>query len=296
MKAYLNFFTTLNHKKIADYIVLMRFNRPIGIFLLLWPTLWALWIAAEGFPGIVNFLVFCAGVPIMRSAGCVINDYADRNLDGHVKRTSTRPIPACKVSPEEALVLFFLLLFVAFLLVLTLNRTTIYLAFAGVGLTIFYPFAKRFTWFPQVALGITFSWSIPMAFAAEQKPLSELTWIIYFTNLIWVIFYDTIYAMVDREYDLKVGIKSTAILFGEADRFMVGMMQLMVIVGLAILGNHLNFGWVFVTVIVMVAVLFAGQQMLIRKRDPDDCFRAFLNNNYVGMIIFLGILIEYYIK
>ncbi len=296
MKAYLDFFTTLNLNKIANYFVLMRFNRPIGILLLLWPTLWALWIAAEGFPEVANFLAFCAGVPVMRAAGCVINDYADRNLDGHVKRTRTRPIPAGKVSPEEALVLFSLLLFMAFLLVLTLNKATIYLAFAGAGLTIFYPFAKRFTWFPQVALGITFSWSIPMAFAAEQRPLSELTWIIYFTNLIWVIFYDTIYAMVDREDDLNAGIKSTAILFGEADRFMVGMMQLMVIVGLAIIGNHLNFGWVFLTVIVMVAVLFAGQQMLIRKRDPDDCFRAFLNNNYVGMIIFLGILIEYYIK
>ncbi len=296
MKAYLYFFTNLNINKIANYIVLMRFNRPIGILLLLWPTLWALWIAAEGFPDVVNFLAFCAGVPVMRAAGCVINDYADRNLDGHVKRTSNRPIPAGHVSPEEALILFSLLLFVAFLLVLTLNRTTIYLAFAGAAMTLFYPYAKRFTWFPQVVLGITFSWSIPMAFAAEQKPLSELTWIIYFTNLIWVIFYDTIYAMVDREDDLKAGIKSIAIFFGDSDRFMVGLMQFMVIVGLAIIGNYLDFGWVFVLVIFLVGALFAGQQMLIRKRDPDDCFRAFLNNNYVGMIIFLGILIEYHIK
>ena len=296
MKAYLNFFNNLNINKIATYLVLMRFDRPIGILLLLWPTLWALWIAAEGFPTVINFLVFCAGVPVMRAAGCVINDYADRNLDGHVKRTSSRPIPAGDVSSSEALVLFSLLLLVAFFLVLMLNRTTIYLAFAGAALTLFYPFAKRFTWFPQVVLGITFSWSIPMAFAAEQKPLSELTWLIYFTNLIWVIFYDTIYAMVDREDDLKVGIKSTAILFGDADRFMVGLMQLMVIIGLAIIGNHLDFGWVFASAILIVTALFAGQQMLIRKRDQDDCFRAFLNNNYVGMIIFLSILIEYLIK
>jgi len=293
INAYLKFFKHLDIDKISAYMVLMRFDRPIGILLLLWPTLWALWIAAEGFPSINNFLVFCVGVTVMRAAGCVINDYADRDFDGHVERTQTRPIPSGKVSPDEALVLFSILLLIAFLLVITLNTITIYLAFAGAALTLLYPFAKRFTWFPQVILGITFGWSIPMAFAAEQGKLTELTWLVYFTNLIWVIFYDTIYAMVDREDDLKVGIRSTAILFGDADRFLIGMMQLMVLTGLSIVGIQLNFGWVFISALGLVSILFAGQQMLIRKRDPDDCFRAFLNNNYVGMIIFIGILIEY---
>jgi len=232
----------------------------------------------------------------MRAAGCVINDYADRDFDGHVERTRSRPIPAGRVTPQEALVLFSLLLIVAFILVLTLNPMTIYLAFAGAGLTLLYPFAKRFTWYPQVVLGMTFGWSIPMAFAAQYGSLSELTWLVYFTNLIWVLFYDTIYAMVDREDDIKVGIRSTAILFGDADRFLIGMMQLMVIIGLAIIGIQLNFKWVYFSGLLIVLSLFIGQQMLIRKRDPDDCFRAFLNNNYVGMIIFLGILIEFLVK
>jgi len=296
IKAYVNFFKNLDIEKISAYLVLMRFDRPIGIMLLLWPTLWALWIAAEGFPNTKNFIVFCIGVPVMRAAGCVINDYADRDFDGHVKRTRSRPIPAGRVTPQEALVLFSLLLIVAFILVLTLNPMTIYLAFAGAGLTLLYPFAKRFTWYPQVVLGMTFGWSIPMAFAAQYGSLSELTWLVYFTNLIWVLFYDTIYAMVDREDDIKVGIRSTAILFGDADRFLIGMMQLMVIIGLAIIGIQLNFKWVYFSGLLIVLSLFIGQQMLIRKRDPDDCFRAFLNNNYVGMIIFLGILIEFLVK
>jgi len=296
IKAYVNFFKNLDIEKISAYLVLMRFDRPIGIMLLLWPTLWALWIAAEGFPNTKNFIVFCIGVPVMRAAGCVINDYADRDFDGHVERTRSRPIPAGRVTPQEALVLFSLLLIVAFILVLTLNPMTIYLAFAGAGLTLLYPFAKRFTWYPQVVLGMTFGWSIPMAFAAQYGSLSELTWLVYFTNLIWVLFYDTIYAMVDREDDIKVGIRSTAILFGDADRFLIGMMQLMVIIGLAIIGIQLNFKWVYFSGLLIVLSLFIGQQMLIRKRDPDDCFRAFLNNNYVGMIIFLGILIEFLVK
>ena len=293
IKAYLNFFSHLDIDKISAYTQLMRFDRPIGILLLLWPTLWALWIAAEGFPDVKNFLVFCAGVVIMRAAGCVINDYADRDFDGHVKRTQTRPIPAGLVTPSEALVLFSLLLLLAFLLVLTLNQKTLYLAFVGAALTLLYPFAKRFTWFPQVMLGITFGWSIPMAFAAENRPLSELTWLIYFTNLIWIIVYDTIYAMVDRKDDIKVGIRSTAILFGDADKLLIGVMQVMVVIGLTIIGLQLEFGWVYFSALMFAITLFAGQQMLIRKRDPDDCFRAFLNNNYVGLAIFIGILIEY---
>ncbi len=293
INAYLNFFKQLDIDKILAYVVLMRFDKPIGVLLLLWPTLWALWIAAEGFPSINNFMVFCVGVPIMRAAGCVINDYADRNFDGHVGRTQSRPIPAGKVSPEEALVLFSLLMLLAFILVLTLNKITIYLAFVGAGLTFLYPFAKRFTWFPQLILGLTFGWSIPMAFAAQLGSLSEITWLVYFTNLIWVVFYDTIYAMVDCEDDMKVGIRSTAILFGDADRFLIGIMQIMVIIGLTMIGTQLNFGMIYFTALGLVFALFTGQQMLIRQRDPDDCFRAFLNNNYVGMIMFIGIVSEY---
>ena len=293
ISAYINFFRDLSLDKISAYLQLMRFDRPIGILLLLWPTLWALWIAAEGFPNVKNFLVFCTGVVIMRAAGCVINDYADRDLDGHVKRTESRPLPAGQVTPAEALVLFSLLLLIALLLVLTVNRMTIYLAFAGAALTLLYPFAKRFTWFPQVILGLAFGWSIPMAFAAENKPLTELTWLIFFTNLIWTMVYDTIYAMVDRDDDLKVGIRSTAILFGDADRLLIGVMQIMVVIGLMIIGTHLEFGWVFSIAVLLVIALFAGQQMLIRKRQRDDCFRAFVNNNYVGLVIFIGILIEY---
>ena len=293
IKAYLNFFRYLNVDKFSAYLQLMRFDRPIGILLLLWPTLWALWIAAGGFPDVKNFLVFCAGVVIMRSAGCVINDYADRDFDGYIERTRSRPIPSGLVSPSEALVLFSLLLLVAFLLVLTLNRMTIYLAFVGAFLTLLYPFAKRFTWFPQVVLGITFSWSIPMAFAAEGQPLSELTWLIYFTNLIWIIVYDTIYAMVDRKDDIKVGIRSTAILFGDADKLLIGIMQAMVIIGLLIIGTELKFGWIYYSAMFLTVALFFGQQKLISDRNPDDCFTAFLNNNYVGLIIFIGILFEY---
>ncbi len=293
IKAYLNFFNHLTIDKVSAYVQLMRFDRPIGILLLLWPTLWALWIAASGFPDVKNFLVFCTGVVVMRAAGCVINDYVDRKFDGHVQRTRLRPIPAGLVTPSEALVLFSLLLLLAFLLVLTLNTNTVYLAFVAVALTLLYPLAKRFTWFPQVLLGITFGWSIPMAFSAEGQALSELTWLIYFTNLIWIIVYDTMYAMADRDDDIKIGIRSTAILFGDADKLLIGIMQVMVVIGLAIIGTELEFGWVYFSALAFTIALFAGQQMLIRKRHPENCLRAFLNNNYVGLVIFVSILIEY---
>jgi len=293
IKAYLTFFSQLNIDKVSAYIQLMRFDRPIGILLLLWPTLWALWVAGEGFPDVKIFMIFCTGVVIMRAAGCVINDYADRDYDGHVSRTQFRPIPAGIVSASEALVLFSLLLFLALLLVLTLNTMTILLASIAAATTMIYPFAKRFTWYPQVILGIAFSWAIPMAFTAQNQPLSELTWLMFFTNLIWIIVYDTIYAMVDRNDDIKVGIRSTAILFGDADKLLIGIMQLMVIIGLMILGAELEFGWVYYSAITVAMLLFIWQQLLIRKRIADNCFRAFLNNNYVGMVIFIGILVEY---
>lgn len=296
IKAYLDFFKQLNIEKLFVYIELMRFDRPIGILLLLWPTLWALWIAKGGFPDVKVFLIFCFGVVIMRAAGCVINDYADRDFDGHVERTQSRLIPMGRVAASEALVLFSLLLALAFLLVLTLNTTTIYLSFIAVAIAILYPFAKRFTWFPQAVLGAAFSCAIPMAFAAQNQALSELTWLIFFINLIWIMAYDTLYAMVDRADDVKLGIRSTAILFGDADKLLIGLMQGMVVIGLLILGRELDFGWIYFTAILCVIALFAWQQILIRKRNPQKCFQAFLNNNYVGMVIFMGIMIEYIVS
>ncbi|PCJ48023.1 MAG: 4-hydroxybenzoate octaprenyltransferase [Gammaproteobacteria bacterium] len=293
IKAYRQFFAQLTIDKVFAYSQLMRFDRPIGILLLLWPTLWALWIAAGGFPDAKNFLVFCLGVVVMRSAGCVINDYADRDFDGHVERTRQRPIPAGLVQPSEALVLFSLLLFVALLLVLMLNIKTIILAFIAATLTLVYPFAKRYTWFPQAVLGMAFSSAIPMAFSAEGQPLSEMVWLIFFTNLIWILVYDTIYAMVDRDDDIKVGIRSTAILFGDADKLLIGLMQIMVVIGLVIIGAELNFGLIYFSAIGLVIGLFLWQQWLIRKRIPENCFQAFLNNNYVGVVVFMGILMEY---
>lgn len=296
IEAFLNFFRQLDDDKLAAYLQLMRFDRPIGILLLLWPTLWALWIAAGGFPDAKIFLIFCAGVVIMRAAGCVINDYADRDFDGHVKRTESRPIPGGLVTPQEALVLFFLLLVIALLLVLLLNWETIGIATIAVLFTMVYPFSKRITWLPQVILGIAFSWAIPMAFTAQNQPLSEMVWLIFFTNLIWIVVYDTIYAMVDRKYDIKIGVRSTAILFGDADRLLIGIMQVMVLIGLMIIGTELAFGWVYASALLIVALLFMWQQLLIRKRIPENCFQAFLNNNYVGMVVFLGIFIEYLIR
>ncbi|MFT5452972.1 MAG: 4-hydroxybenzoate polyprenyltransferase [Enterobacterales bacterium] len=291
--AYRNFFSQLSLDKVFAYTQLMRFDRPIGILLLLWPTLWALWIAAGGFPDVRNFLIFCTGVVIMRSAGCVINDYADRDFDGHVDRTKLRPIPAGLVTPSEALVLFSILLFIALMLVLTLNIETIKLAFIAAALTFVYPFAKRYTWFPQAVLGMAFSSAIPMAFTAEKQPLTELVWLIFFINLIWIMVYDTIYAMVDRDDDIKVGIRSTAILFGDADKLLIGIMQTMVVMGLMILGSELEFGWQYFSAVGTTSMLFLWQQWLIRKRLAEQCFKAFLNNNYVGFVLFVGILMEY---
>ncbi|MFT5519949.1 MAG: 4-hydroxybenzoate polyprenyltransferase [Enterobacterales bacterium] len=291
--AYKNFFSQLTIDKVFAYTQLMRFDRPIGILLLLWPTLWSLWIAAGGFPDVRNFLVFCAGVVVMRSAGCVINDYADRDLDGHVERTKLRPIPAGLVTPSEALVLFSLLLFLALMLVLTLNIETIKLAFVAAALTFFYPFAKRYTWFPQAVLGMAFSSAIPMAFTAENQPLTELVWLIFFINLIWIMVYDTIYAMADRDDDIKVGIRSTAILFGDADKLLIALMQSMVVMGLLILGSELEFGWQYFSAVSIASMLFLWQQWLISKRLPEKCLEAFLNNNYVGFVLFVGILMEY---
>ncbi len=276
------------------YIELTRLNRPIGIYLLLWPTMWALWFAASGIPSLSVLFIFIAGVILMRSAGCVINDFADRKIDGHVKRTQDRPLPAGKVSSKETLILFGVICLSAFILVLFTNTLTIYLAFGGVFLAAIYPFMKRHTYLPQVFLGAAFAWSVPMAYTAETGELHKQAWLLYLITVLWTVAYDTMYAMVDRDDDIKVGVKSTAILFGKADRMVIAGIQTLVIAALCIVGNQASLGSFFFFSVVVAATLFVYQQHLIRNRDRDACFKAFLNNHWVGLAIFVGIALEYF--
>ena len=279
--------------KLKDYAMLMRLHRPIGILLLGWPTLWALWIAGQGRPDLRVFIVFVLGVVLMRSAGCVINDYADRDFDPHVERTRDRPIAAGRVSPREALTLFAVLCLIALALVLTLNRQTILLSFAGAFLAATYPFLKRYTHLPQFYLGIAFGWGIPMAFAAQTGGVPPLAWVLFAANVCWSVAYDTAYAMVDREDDLKVGVKSTAILFGRYDRAMVFIFHILTITLLVLTGALAGLGLGYYAGL-MAALGFAlYQQRLMRHRDRDGCFRAFLNNNWFGAAVFAGLLIDY---
>jgi 4-hydroxybenzoate polyprenyltransferase len=271
----------------------MRIDRPIGSLLLLWPALWALWLSANGRPDPHIVVVFVLGVFVMRSAGCVINDYADRDFDPHVERTRNRPLAARRVQPREALALFGALMLVALALVLTLNRLTVLLALAGALLTALYPFMKRVTYLPQVHLGLAFSWTIPMAYAAHTGGVPPVAWLLLIGNLIWTVAYDTIYAMVDRDDDLRVGVKSTAILFGELDRAFIAGMQIAVLVVLGLAAQQLALSRVFDAALLAVAALFAWQQWLIRDRERDACFRAFLNNNWVGAAVFAGIVAHY---
>ena len=277
-----------------QYALLMRLDRPIGILLLLWPTLWALWIAAEGVPPVKILLVFVAGVVLMRSAGCVINDYADREFDPKVRRTRNRPIAAGRVSPREALVLFVVLCLLAFALVLTLDPLTIRLALVAVVLAAVYPFMKRYTYLPQVVLGMAFGWAIPMAFSAVSGALPKEAWLLYVINVIWSVIYDTFYAMADREDDLRAGVKSTAILFGEADRLIIGILQGLMVAGLILLGRDLAFGASWWLAVVIVVGLFAWEQYQVRERQAERCFYAFLHNNWAGMTIFAGIFLNYW--
>ncbi len=275
--------------KAKAYWQLARFDRPIGSLLLLWPTLWALFLAADGFPNPLVLIVFVLGVIFMRAAGCVINDFADRNFDGHVKRTAQRPMPSGKVSEREALGLFGLLVLISFLLVLTMNRLTIMLSVVGLLLAAAYPFMKRYTHLPQLILGMAFGWSIPMAYAAQAGELPAAAWLLFIANILWTIAYDTQYAMVDRDDDLKVGIKSTAILFGRSDKIIVGLLQLGTLGVLIALGAMLALHQLYFWFLLLAAGLFVYQQMLIRERERDPCFKAFLNNNYVGMLVCIGI-------
>ena len=292
-----NPFQNINWPYLRDrayqYCLLTRMDRPIGIFLLLWPTLWALWVAAEGLPNWHVLLVFLTGVFLMRSAGCVINDYADREFDPLVSRTRERPIAAGRVKPREALWLFSALCLVAFALVLTMNALTIKLSFVAVALAAIYPFMKRYTHLPQVVLGMAFGWAIPMAFAAQTGSVPKVAWLMYVINVVWSVVYDTMYAMADREDDIKAGVKSTAILFGDADRVIIGMLQGMTLLGLFLLGQQLGLGAAYYISIIAVVALGIYQQYLIRHRQPALCFKAFLNNNWVGAVVFAGIVISY---
>jgi len=279
--------------QLREYALLMRLDRPIGILLLLWPTLWALWIAGEGRPDPHVFIVFVAGVVLMRSAGCVMNDFADRRIDPFVERTRERPMARGTVAPLEALLLAAALGAAAFGLVLTLNQLTILLALAGAVLTVAYPFLKRFTHLPQVWLGASFGWSVPMAFAAQTGAVPQLAWLMFLAVVIWAVVYDTMYAMVDRDDDLKLGVRSTAILFGEADRLMIGVLQALLLAALWLIGQQAGLGGWYAAGVAAAAAMSLWQQYLIRDRRPEDCFRAFLNNHRYGMAVFVGILLHY---
>jgi 4-hydroxybenzoate polyprenyltransferase len=280
-------------ERLWQYALLTRIDRPIGTYLLLWPTLWALWLAAEGVPNLHVLVVFILGAILMRAAGCAINDFADRHIDGHVARTVNRPLATGKVAPREALVVATVLALAAFGLVLTLNWLTVYLAFGAVFLAALYPFSKRFTHLPQVFLGAAFSWAAPMAFAAQTGTVPPLAWLVFIVNLLWTVAYDTMYAMADREDDLKIGVRSTAILFGENDRVMVGLLQVMTLIGLIFIGLQFALGVWFYLSVAGAAAFFAWQQSLIVDRAPGLCFRAFLNNAWVGLVVLIGLIVDF---
>lgn len=280
-------------RRLQEYVILTRLNRPIGIWLLLWPTLWALWIAGDGRPSEKVLIIFVLGTVVMRSAGCIVNDFADRNFDPHVRRTRERPLAARRVGPIEALVVFAVLVAFALWLVTRLDPFTILLACIGAVLTVSYPFFKRFFPAPQFYLGLAFSWGVPMAFAAETGALPRVCWLIFIASVVWAAIYDTLYAMVDREDDLKIGVKSTAILFADLDKLFVGAMQVVMLLALALAGRSMHFGPWYYAGLTGAAVFFAYQQWIIRNRDPAACFRAFLNNHYAGMVIFIGVVLEY---
>jgi len=274
-------------------ITITRIDKPIGTYLLLWPTYWALWIAQDGIPNLHLLVVFTLGVFIMRSAGCVINDFADRKVDGEVKRTQNRPLVTGAMTSVEALTLFFFLIINALILVLTLQPYTIMLSTVAVFLAVIYPFMKRFTNLPQVFLGAAFSWGMIMAFAESTGEVPTVAWLLFAANLCWTVAYDTMYAMVDRDDDLKIGIKSTAILFGDLDTRIVLFLQLITLSLLFTVGDMLAFGWPYQLSLVICAGLFTYQQLLIADRDRDRCFKAFLHNHFVGLVIFVGIFVEH---
>jgi 4-hydroxybenzoate polyprenyltransferase len=280
-------------ESVKHYIQLMRLDRPIGILLLLWPTVSALWIAAEGIPDPLRLIVFVLGVIIMRSAGCVINDFADRHVDGYVTRTQNRPLATGVLASKEALSLFAVLGVSAFLLVLLLNTLTILMSFVALFLAMLYPFMKRYTYFPQLFLGAAFGWAIPMAFAAQTGSVPAVAWLLFFANILWTTAYDTFYAMADREDDLVVGIKSTAILFGDDDRLIIGILQFSFLVVMILVGQQLEMSLIYYVGIMTALGLSIYQQQLVKERRPEQCIQAFLNNNWLGMAIFVAIATHY---
>jgi 4-hydroxybenzoate polyprenyltransferase len=281
------------YSRLLQYVYLIRLHRPIGILLLLWPTLWALWIASEGKPEPLILIVFVLGVILMRSAGCVINDYADRNFDPHVARTKDRPIASGKVSTIEALVLFVILCLMAFMLVLQLNKLTILMSFVGVLLAATYPFVKRHSHLPQVYLGAAFGWAVPMAFAAQTSGVPKIAWLLFISTVVWATVYDTMYGMVDREDDIKIGVKSTAILLGESDKRVIGLLQVLFFLSLLLVGQEAGLHTYYYLGLLLAAGLAVYQQFLIRDRDPNLCFQAFLNNSWLGAFVFAGIVLDY---
>jgi 4-hydroxybenzoate polyprenyltransferase len=283
----------MTSSKMKALLQLIRFDKPIGTLLLLWPTLWALWIAAQGVPPPGLLAIFVVGTFLTRSAGCIINDLADRKVDGAVARTNARPLVTGAVTEREAVTLFLLLMLLAFVLVLFTNTLTIALSFVAVLLAASYPFMKRYTHLPQLVLGAAFSWGIPMAFTAQLGELPAASWLLYLGNLLWTVVYDTKYAMVDRDDDIQVGIKSTAILFGRHDRLIIGLLQAACLLMLYLAGSAFSLGGYYHLALLITAALFVYHQYLIRHRRPEDCFRAFLHNNWVGMVIFAGIALHY---
>lgn len=279
--------------QVRNYGKLMRINKPVGIWLLLWPTLWALWLAGEGHPDQGLFVIFVFGVFIMRSAGCILNDYADRNIDPYVERTRNRPIASGAVAPVEALTLFAALGLIAIGLATMLNKQAQLLAIIGAALTIIYPFIKRFVSIPQFILGAAFGWAVPMAFAAQTGSVSQLAWILFGAALIWAVIYDTFYAMVDREDDRKIGVKSTALLFGDADLFVIGGLQLVMLAALVFVGLRAELGFWYFLSLAIAAGLMTYHQWLARDRQPAACFKAFLHNHLIGLVVFIGIVLDY---
>ncbi|WP_409524281.1 4-hydroxybenzoate octaprenyltransferase [Nitrincola sp. MINF-07-Sa-05] len=280
-------------QKLSIYIRLMRADRPIGTWLLLWPTLWALWIASDGLPSLKLLLIFTLGVFLTRSAGCVINDYADRHIDGHVKRTAQRPLATGQVSEREALLLFAGLMLLAFVLVLFTNTMTLLMSLVGLALAFTYPFMKRYTHWPQVVLGAAFGWAIPMSFTAAGESLPLAAWLLYLAKIFWTVAYDTQYAMVDRDDDLKIGVKSTAVLFGRADKLIIGLLQLAALVVLILTGLHLEMSIWFYAGLIAASGFFVYQQYLIHHRERDPCFKAFLNNHLAELAVLIGIVLHY---
>jgi len=279
--------------RMQQYWLLARFDKPIGILILLWPALWALWLASDGQPDLLVLTVISLGVVLMRAAGCVINDYADRELDPHVERTKLRPMAAGKVSPKEALIVFAVLTLSSFALVLLLNIYTIMLSFVGAFLAASYPFMKRYTQLPQAYLGIAFGWAVPMSFAAQSNEIPTVAWVLYLAVVLWALVYDTMYAMVDKEDDLKIGIKSTAILFGDYDRHIMAVLQLIIIGLLYWVGRLQDVSWIYFTALALSSLFFVYQQKLIFHREKADCFTAFLNSHWFGLTLFIGLVLEF---